>query len=599
MTAPDPAARDDGDPGDERRAGPAHTQTPARTALDIGRSRLTVGAAFFVLAFGAIAVRLVDVAMLQTPETKKSAPPKTGTGQPPSGPLAGATPQAPLAVQRGEIVDRNGVLLATNILTYSLYADPKLVIDAKRTAAQLGRMFPDLERERLEKRLAGEGRHVLIRRHLTPREYRAVIAAGLTGITAQKDRRRVYPYAALVAHAVGMADVDSNGIAGIEARYQAALAQGRNVALSIDVRIQDLMREELQAAVKQQKAIGAAGALLDIKTGEIVAMVSLPDFDPHDPGAVPEAGRFNRVTLGMYEMGSTFKIFNTAMALDARTATLAKVYDARGPLVHGTHRINDFHGLNRAMTVAEIFQFSSNIGSAKMAMEAGTARQREYMERFGMLKPVPVELPEVGAPLFPRDWKPINTITISYGHGISVSPLHLVAAVGGIVNDGRMARTTVLKRKPGAEIPFDTVVRPETAAALRQIMRLVVEKGTGKRAEAAGFLVGGKTGTADKSAGKRGYNRASRLSSFVGAFPIHEPRYAILVMIDEPKGTPETGGQATGGLVAAPVVREIVLKAAPLLGVMPVDEPKADGPAPKLERAIAPATPPKPRDKRQ
>jgi cell division protein FtsI (penicillin-binding protein 3) len=420
-----------------------------------------------------------------------------------------------------------------------------------------------------------------------------VIAEGLPGIGARKDRRRVYPHGALAAHITGYADIDNHGIAGIERQFDGRLKRGDRITLSIDLRVQHVLREELTAAVKRHHAIGAMGTVLDVRTGEVVALVSLPEFDPHDPGRASEEGRFNRVTLGTYEMGSTFKILNTAMALDSGIATLDKVYDARFPLKYGKFTINDYHGRGRALTVTEIFQYSSNIGSAKMAMEAGTPRQRAFMGRAGMLKPVSIELPEVGAPLYPRDWKPLNTITISYGHGLSVTPLHLASAVAGIVNDGKRAPVTLLKRDSKEAVPYIPVVNEKTSADMRKLMRLVVEKGTGKRAEAPGYFVGGKTGTADKSAGKKGYRRNTRISSFVAAFPMNAPRYVVLVMVDEPKATAEAP-EATGGVVAAPVVREVVLKAAPLLGVLPAENtselPDEKKPAPK-PAAKSPAKP--------
>jgi cell division protein FtsI (penicillin-binding protein 3) len=299
-------------------------------------------------------------------------------------------------------------------------------------------------------------------------------------------------------------------------------------------------------------------------------MVSLPDFDPNTPAGAPEEARFNRNTLGLYEMGSTFKIFNTAMALDTGVVTLSDGFDAGRPIRIGGFTITDFKPKNRWLSVPEIFMYSSNIGSAKMALEAGTPRQRAFMGRAGMLKPASVELPEIGAPLYPRDWKPLNTITIAFGHGLSVTPLHLAMAVAGIVNDGQRAPVTLLKRDPKDPIAYVPVVSAKTSAEMRRLMRLVVEKGTGKRAEAPGYFMGGKTGTADKSAGRKGYRRNTRIASFVGAFPVNAPRYVVLVMIDEPKASAETP-EATGGAVAAPVVREIVLKAAPLLGVLPAE----------------------------
>lgn len=566
-------------PGAQCRPGQPRFEGPLGAAIETGRTRLLVLGGLFFLAFGLVGGRLVDVALLKSPaEAKRSA-----------GKAAGDT-DGGREHFRGEIADAKGELLATNLVTWSLYGDPKMVLDAEKTAARLAHLFPDLDRKELADKLkSSDKRFVWLRRHLTPKEYQEVIAEGLPGIGARKDRRRVYPHGSLAAHVVGFADIDNHGIAGIERQFDGRLRRGERIQLSIDLRVQHVLREELAAAVKRHRAIGAMGVILDVRTGEAKALVSLPEFDPHEPARASEEGRFNRVTLGTYEMGSTFKILNTAMALDSGIATLEKRYDARFPLRHGRFTINDYHGKGRVLSVTEIFQFSSNIGSAKMAIEAGTPRQRAFMGRAGMLKPVSIELPEIGAPLYPRDWKPLNTITIAYGHGLSVTPLHLASAVAGIVNDGKRAPVTLIKRDAKEAIPYIPVVNAKTSADMRKLMRLVVEKGTGRRAEAPGYFVGGKTGTADKSAGKKGYRRNTRISSFVAAFPMNAPRYVVLVMIDEPKASAETP-EATGGAVAAPVVREVVLKAAPLLGVLPA-EATSEAPDPKKPAPKAPAKP--------
>lgn len=548
-------------PGAQCRPGQPRFEGPLGAAIETGRTRLLVLGGLFFLAFGLVGGRLVDVTLLKSPADTKRSAGKATSGEPEPG----------REFVRGEVADASGELLATNLVTWSLYADPKMVLDPAKTAEHLVRLFPELDKKDLAEKLKpSEKRFVWLRRHLTPNEYQDVIAEGLPGIGARKDRRRVYPHGALTAHIVGYADIDNHGIAGTERQFDGRLKRGERIELSIDLRVQHVLREELAAAVKRHNAIGAMGAILDVHTGEVKALVSLPEFDPHEPGRASEEGRFNRVTLGTYEMGSTFKILNTAMALDSGIANLDKVYDARFPLKHGKFTISDYHGRGRAMTVTEIFQFSSNIGSAKMAIEAGTPRQRAFMGRAGMLKPVTIELPEIGAPLYPRDWKPLNTITISYGHGISVTPLHLASAVAGIVNDGKRAPVTLIKHDPKQPVAYVPMVNSKTSADMRKLMRLVVEKGTGKRAEAPGYFIGGKTGTADKSAGKKGYRRNTRISSFVAAFPMNAPRYVVLVMIDEPKASADTP-EATGGAVAAPVVREVVLKAAPLLGVMPAE----------------------------
>jgi cell division protein FtsI (penicillin-binding protein 3) len=566
-------------PSGQCRPGQPRFDGPLGASIELGRTRLLVVGGFFLLAFALIAGRLVDVTMLQ------------GSGDPNSAAAHSGKEARP--VLRGEIIDRNGELLATNVVTWSLYGDPKLVLDPARTAARLAVLFPDIDRADLAKRLsAADRRFVWIRRHLTPNEYQDVIALGLPGIAARKDHRRIYPHGALTAHIVGFADIDNRGIAGVERYFDGRLRHGETITLAVDVRVQDVLREELKKAMEHFRAIGAMGTVVNVHTGEVVAMVSLPEFNPHDPGDASAAGRFNRVTLGSYEMGSTMKILNTAMVLDSGIATLQSRYDATHPLHYGRYTIHDFENMGRWLTVAEIFEHSSNIGSARMAMQAGTPRQRAFMGRAGMLKPIEIELPEVGAPLFPRDWRPINTITIAFGHGISVSPLQLAAAVAGIVNDGERAPVTLLKRDPREKITYTRIVKPKTSAELRELMRLVVLKGTGRRADAPGYLVGGKTGTADKSAGRRGYRHNARIASFIAAFPINAPRYVVLAMVDEPKPTKDAP-IVTGGVVAAPAVKEFVLKAAPLLGVLPV-ETTSEVPDGKDNPKAAPASrPPK------
>jgi cell division protein FtsI (penicillin-binding protein 3) len=329
------------------------------------------------------------------------------------------------------------------------------------------------------------------------------------------------------------------------------------------------VRDELARQIAAFDAIGGTGVVLDVETGETIAMVSLPDFDPNVAGQVDPDTRFNRATLGVYEMGSTFKIFNTAMALDLGTASMRSGYDATHPIKISRFTINDFHGKKRWLTVPEIFKYSSNIGSVKMALDVGTERQRAFLTRLGMLRETAVELPERGLPLAPNPWRPINTMTIAFGHGLSISPLHLASGVATVVNGGIRQPVTLLRADTPS--PGERVISESTSDSMRRLMRLVVQDGTGSKADALGYIVGGKTGTAEKVGGRGGYKRKALLSSFVAAFPMQAPRYVVLVMVDEPKGNKESHGYATGGWVAAPAISRIVARAAPLLGVAPVD----------------------------
>lgn len=542
-----------------------------RSAMETGRTRLLITGAMMALAFIAVAVRTADVSVFSVSE-------EAG--------IARAIPSAqPMKTERADIVDRNGVVVATSLQTVSLYADPRRVIDPAEAVRGLVRVFPDMDPIDLMGKLTSDRSFIWVRRQLTPEQQFAVNTLGLPGLEFQQEESRVYPHGSLLSHVVGYTDIDNNGISAIEKTFDRRLKDSAEpLQLSVDVRLQHLVREEVAKAVKEFDAVGGTGIVMKAQTGEILSMVSLPDFDPNKPGQVTDDARFNRATLGVYELGSVFKIFNTAMALEYGVTTMRGGYDASQPIKIGRFQINDFHGEYRYLTVPEIFLYSSNIGSAKMAMEVGAPAQRDFLQRLGLLDPVGVELPERGHPMYPDPWRPVNTMTISYGHGISVSPLHLVSAVSATVNGGWSVRPTLLK---GDGSPQDAhrVMSADTSHALRQLMRALVEKGTGTKAEAPGYLVGGKTGTADKLSASGGYSRNSRISSFVAAFPMQAPEYVVYVVVDEPKGNKSTFGYATGGWVAAPVVSKIVTRMAPLMGMRPFD---AETPAIRQDLALEP-----------
>ena len=528
----------------------------AKRAIDIGRTRLLVAGALFAVAYLVIAIRLVTVTLLAD-----GAEPRVAD-----------VPTKAIQAGRGEILDRNGVVLATNLTTKSLYANPQQIIDIDETIARLTELFPDISAETLRAKFSSGRSFEWIKRTLTPREQAAVNRLGVPGLYFQAAERRVYPQGALTAHVIGFTDIDNRGLAGIEQSFDDVLREGhRQVALSLDIRIQNIVHEEVARAMADFTAIGGAGMVLDIDTGEILAMVSLPDFDPNSAGTAPDEARFNRNTLGVYEMGSTFKIFNTAMALDAGVVTLADGYDTRKPIQISGHMIRDFHPENRWLSVAEIFKYSSNIGSARMADQAGTELQKEYMGRFGMLEPVRLELPELAQPIYPGPWKRINTMTIAFGHGIAVTPIHLLNGVAAVVNGGVYRPMTMMKRASTTPPSGRRIIDESTSEEMRQLLRLVVESGTGRSANVPGYLVGGKTGTAEKQKG-RYYTANARLASFIAAFPMNAPRYAILIMIDEPKPNAKSYGYATGGWVAAPAVGRVVQRMAPLLGIEPMTD---------------------------
>ena len=567
---------------------------PRKRALEVSHSRVLLGASLFAVVFLVIAARLVAVTLL------------------PDGAEAAMVPPAKVKTDRADVVDRNGVVLATSLTTASLYANPRQVQEPDETAQLLNSVLPDLNIASTAAKLDTDRGFVWLKRDLTPRQQQAVNRLGLPGIYFQAESKRVYPQGNLTAHLVGFADVDGRGLAGVERSFDDLLQGGeRPLQLSIDVRVQHILHEELNRAIADFHGIGGAGIILDLKTGEVLSLVSLPDFDPARPGEASDDTRFDRATLGLYEMGSVFKIFNTAIALDSGTTTLADGFDATKPIRIGGHMINDYKGKHRFLTIPEIFTYSSNIGSAKMADLFGPEIQQAYLKKFGLMDKSPIELPDVGEPFYPspNNWKRINTMTVSYGHGISINAVQLLTAVGAVVNDGLLREPTLLKREAG-EVPDGTrVINEQTSEQLRQLMRLVVQIGTGKKANAPGYLVGGKTGTADKQKG-RGYATNTRLATFVAAFPMNDPRFAILAMVDEPKPNATSHGYATAGWVTAPVIGAVVQRIAPLYGLKPIpdeapeaqnplvgmvadyDSPSAKKAQSKLKQASAPAPTP-------
>ncbi len=552
----------------------------AKQVIESSRGRLTLAASVFAIAFAVVGMRLVDLALSKPERDAREIE------------LPRANDSTGYAADRADIVDRTGALVATSVPTASLYADPRDIVDAREAVAKLQSVLPEIKGENLEARLSAGGRSfVWIKRNLTPRQQYEINRLGIPGFYFQREDKRIYPHGSLMAHVVGFADVDGKGLGGVEQAIESRIKGGHTpVELSIDIRLQHIMRQELQAAITEFSAIGGGGVIMDARTGEILSMASLPDFDPNAPGSAPADNRFNRNTLGLYEMGSTFKTCALAMALDAGTATMRSSFDAREPIKISRFAINDDHAQKRWLTVPEVFKHSSNIGAAKMALEVGAEGQKAFMRKMGMLDPLQLELPELGKPKFPRDWRPINVMTIAFGHGLSVTPVHLASGVATVVNGGILRPPTLLKRKADEPLPGRQVLKTATSDNMRRLMRLVVEDGTGKKSEAPGYWIGGKTGTAEKVS-RGGYKKSARLSSFVAAFPIHDPRYVVIVMVDEPKGTKKTFGFATGGWVAAPVVQRVVQRMGPLVGLPPIDE------TPEIRRLLMIDSQPQPKEK--
>ena len=527
-----------------------------KQALDVGRSRLLIVGSFLLIFFIAISIRLADIMIISESSERI---------------VFNVSSKIHNPNFRGDIIDRNGVVIATTLPTASLYAEPFKIMNPGEATHKLSMTLSNIDHELLFSKLSGERKFVWLKRKLTPDQHYKINRLGIPGLGFQQEEHRIYPHGALMSHVVGRTDTDGNGIAGVERFFDENLGEiGTAFQLSLDVRVQSLVRDELLLAMDKFSASAAAGIVLDVNSGELLALVSLPEFDPNIPSPAESNFNFSRATKGVYEMGSIFKLFTTAMALDSGVISLEDRYDASEPIRIGGHTISDYHAENRELSVPEILIHSSNIGAAKMALDIGIDRQQHYLSQFGLLDPAKIELPEVGNPLVPKIWSDISSMTISYGHGISVSPLQLASAVGSLINGGFKVEPTLLSiQTSGKDVRYKRVLTADTSNKMRALMRLVVSEGTGRKANAEGYFVGGKTGTANKLVNGK-YSRNNRIASFVGAFPMNDPRYVVLVMIDEPEGTEQTLNHATGGWVAAPAVGKIIARMGPMLGVRPV-----------------------------
>jgi cell division protein FtsI (penicillin-binding protein 3) len=480
---------------------------------------------------------------------------------------ADATPVS----KRADIVDRNGQLLATSLVTHSLYADPKRVWDPLETARALRTVFPELSEADLVKKLSSRSRFEWLKRRLTPKQKQAVWALAQPGLEFVQESDRVYPMGRLAGHVIGSMQPSGKGINGMERAMNDRLMTGDGIEplkLSIDARVQYLVETELAREASTQRALGGAGIVMDVRTGEVIASASWPFMDPNKPELNSPNEQNNRATNARYEMGSTFKVFTVAIGLEDKVITPDTMFDARAPMQIGDETIHDFHGQNKMLSVVEILSHSSNIGTVRIARSVGKARVEQFFNRLGLMEASGGELAESARPLLPKRWSDISAATASYGHGIAVSPMAVIAAYTAISNGGNYVRPTFLARDPASQVNSRRVLSAQTSSTIVGLMRRVVTEGTGRRADALGYLVAGKTGTGEK-AGPNGYDVNRRVSSFAGVFPANNPRYSILILLDEPKGSVETGGVATAGLTAAPSVGRIIERAAPLLGVAP------------------------------
>jgi len=536
------------------------------------RTRVGLAILFFAVVYSIIALRLVMFAALPDGRTAH----RGGSGD-------------AMATARPDILDRNGEVLATDVRVPSLFAEPRRLIDADEAAELLTADLPDIDTAELRERLNSKRGFVWLKRDITPGQQRRIYRQGLPGIGFLNENKRVYPNGPEVSHLIGHVNIDNQGIAGMEkwldgnglaALHMAGLATDRlqtPVQLAVDLRVQHALRDELAAAHAKYKTLAAAGLVLDVRTGEIVAMVSEPDYDPNNPHQALDPTRINRLTTGVYEMGSTFKAFTIAMALDSGKVTLKSSFDAHGPMQVGRFQIHDFEPENRMLTIPEIFTYSSNIGAARTALAMGVEAHKAFLKKMGQLDRLRTELPESAEPIVPKHWGELNTITIAFGHGLSVAPLQAVMGVAALMNGGLLIPPTFLKRTQAeAGALARRVIKPETSEMMRYLMRLNVEKGTARKADVPGYYIGGKTGTADKVINGH-YSKSSVLTDFMAVLPADQPRYLLLIMLDDPKVIPETHGFKTSGWNAVPVGGAVVARIAPLLGIEPrLDLPPAD-----------------------
>jgi cell division protein FtsI (penicillin-binding protein 3) len=537
--------------------------TPARVRL-AGQRQKTIATAHFrlmvvMLLFMGVTVviagRLAWLSLFEERLVRSSA-------------VSGLTPA------RADIVDRNGVPLARTFDAWSIAIHPnKLVGDPRELAVRLAALMPEKSEADYLAILTSGRKFAYLKQRAMPELVKAVNALGEPGIEFQREPERLYPQQTLAAHVVGWIKEDGSAVSGMERTLDARLndpaGRGSPVALSIDARVQAALETELNTAMLKHSAIGATGLVLDANSGEVLALASLPSFNPNAAGKGTIADLTNKATLNVYELGSTFKMITAANAIESGVVTsMTKRYDARAPLHVGRFTIKDDHPLKRFVNLPEILVHSSNIGTARIADELGPARTQAFFRKLGFGGPSQIELGAKGRPLWPTFWARTTTMTVAYGHGIAVTPLHLASAYAALVNGGVFRPATLLKRAPGKLPAGHRVISEATSARMRQLMRLVVMKGTGRKADAPGFRLGGKTGTAEKPR-DGGYAKHSLVSTFAGVFPMDNPRYVVIAMLDEPKGTADTFGFATAAWTAGPAISRVVSRIGPLLGVMP------------------------------
>jgi cell division protein FtsI (penicillin-binding protein 3) len=542
---------------------PARVRTAGvrQQILLTAQQRLMMLMLVFMAAFFLISMRLLFFALFDT---------SSGHGN-------GAATFIPA---RADIVDRNGVPLARTIDGYSIRVVPsKLLNNRQYLADELVKIFPDTPREEFLAKLSGP-RPTYIRRRALPDQVAAVNAIGDVGFDFPREKERLYPQLSLAAQVLGFTDAEGHGVTGVEGAFDKQLTdkatRGEPLTLSIDSRVQGVLESELGNAVTNLEAIGGAGIILDVHTGEVLAMTSLPTYNPNKLIAGDMAARRNAVTYNLYELGSVIKPLSIGAAIDSGVVTsMAKRYDATKPLAIAGFHIRDSHMMGRWLNVPETLIHSSNIVTAQIADQLGKEKMEAMFRSIEFNKRPAIELKERAFPLWPREWGRLSTMTTSYGHGIAVTPLHLANAYAALVNGGIWRPATIVKLGDKAPPQGHRVFKASTSARMRQLLRLIVSDGTGRQADAPGFRVGGKTGSAEKP-GAGGYRRHSLVSTFAAVFPMDNPRYVVIAMIDEPKGNAFSSGQRTAGYTVAPVVKKVVMRAGPMLGVFPDESRDVD-----------------------
>ncbi|RWH73752.1 MAG: penicillin-binding protein 2 [Mesorhizobium sp.] len=523
------------------------------------RTRIVMTMAVFFTLYSTIAGRLVYLG-LQDPDLSDG-------------------PQSRVTASRPDIVDRNGEVLATDIKTASLFAEPRRIVDADEAIEKLSTVLPEIDYEQTYRKLKSGAGFVWLQRQLTPKQQADIMALGVPGLGFRTEKRRFYPSGETSSYIVGLTNIDNQGISGMEkyideqglsdlqASGLAVAKDLKPVRLSIDLRVQHVVRDEIAAGLERYRAVGAGAVVLNIKTGEVVAMASVPDFDPNNPYNAQDKDRLNRMSAGLYEMGSTFKSFTSAMALDSGKATMNSRFDASHPIRVGHQAIHDFHGKNRVLSLPEVFLYSSNIGSAREAELVGIEGHREFLHRLGILDRMQTELPEVARPTEPKVWKQVNSFTIAFGHGVSTTPLQAAVGCAALMQGYLIEPTFLVRGEQDAMAAAKRVVSDKTVEGMRYLYMLNAEKGSARNARVPGYRVGGKTGTAEKVINGR-YSKELNFNTFVAAFPMDDPQFLVFTIADAPH--PEKPGMtdvaaANAGVIAGNIIR----RSAAMLGVKP------------------------------